>query len=250
VDSRHHQELADLDQHYWWFKVRHRFVARWLEQDGPLHRRRLILDWGCGGGGFLSYLRAEYGVPNDRLLGYEPAAEADRVLERRRIRRLDWVQGRNLSESLPVRPDVITALDVLEHVPNPCSLLMDLADVAAPAARLVVLVPAFQHLWSGWDERLGHVRRYDRPLLRRTLSEAGWRVIDSRFLFSAAYPAAIARRYLIARSVCSDVEFPKVSPAVNRMLRATFDLECRLPDLGVGTTLAMRACRNGDSVIR
>jgi len=248
VDSRHYQELADLDQDYWWFKVRHRFVARWLEQDGPLHRRRLILDWGCGGGGFLSYLRTERGVPEDRLLGYEPAAQACTLLDRRRIRRLEWLPGRNLSDSLPVRPDVIAALDVLEHVAEPRALVADLAGVAAPDARLVVLVPAFQNLWSRWDERLCHVRRYDRQLLRRTLTEAGWRVLGSRFLFSAAYPAAIVRRHLIARSVWSDVEFPRVSPTVNRVLRVAFDLECRLPDLGVGTTLAMLACCEGRSV--
>jgi hypothetical protein len=110
----------------------------------------------------------------------------------------------------------------------------------------VVLVPAFQHLWSEWDERLRHVRRYDRRLLGRTLSEAGWRVSASRFLFSAAYPAALARRHLIGRSVWSDVEFPRVSPAVNRMLGMAFDLESRLPDLGVGTTLAMLGCREGE----
>jgi SAM-dependent methyltransferase len=82
-------------------------------------------------------------------------------------------------ESLPFGAstfDVITALDVLEHVDNDLAAMDELARVTREGGVLVITVPAYGFLWSEHDEALHHRRRYAASELRNKLTNAGFEI--------------------------------------------------------------------------
>ena len=162
----------EVEGKHWWFAGRRRIIAGFMERisreiDEPRPR---ILDVGCGTGGNLQLL-AEFGVPE----GVDVSAEA---LEFCRARGLPKVK-QGAAESLPYQDasfDVITGLDVVEHLDDDVAGLREMRRVLRPAGRLLVMVPAFMFLWGVQDDISHHRRRYTASELNARLSEAGFSV--------------------------------------------------------------------------
>ncbi len=241
--AEHFQELAELDASYWWFKVRFNLVVRLLSRIKKLDSYGSIVDWGCGCGAFLHFLHAEKNIPADRLLGFEPSPLAHEHLKKRRIpfRTPDF--EKDLCSQFPAPPDGVVLLDVLEHIEKPTEFLAKLFAAAAPGAALVITVPAMQKLWSVWDEKLGHYRRYDRTLLERQLSETGWQVVQTRYFFTSLYFVALFRQRLISSKKLPETEFPRLPGWLNSLVGLAFSLEARLPLLPFGTSVAALAVK-------
>src|SRR5262249_43854192 len=99
--------------------------------------------------------------------------------------------------------DVILYLDVLEHIRD------DRAEVASAAAhlarngRLIVLGPAHNWLFTPFDERIGHYRRYSRRSLA-ALTVPGLRIKSLRYADSVGMVASLANRLLLSASMPTD----------------------------------------------
>lgn len=83
--------------------------------------------------------------------------------------------------------DSCVCLNVLEHIEDDRTALMDMASILKPGGNVVLLVPAFQALYGPIDENLGHFRRYRSPQLAHLAVEAGLRVAKMRYLNSAGF---------------------------------------------------------------
>ena len=51
-------------------------------------------------------------------------------------------------------------MDVIEHIENPQTLIKSLYDSLNENGKILINVPAFQHLYSKFDEDVGHFKRY------------------------------------------------------------------------------------------
>ena len=90
--------------------------------------------------------------------------------------------------------DLITCLDVIEHVPDDVAALAELRRVCCPGGWLLVTVPAYQALWSRHDEANHHYRRYSRSMVRGAARAGGWQVERiSSFNSLLLAPAAAVR---------------------------------------------------------
>ena len=78
--------------------------------------------------------------------------------------------------------DSVVLINVLEHIEDDVTALADLREVLKPGGRLCVFVPAFEGLYSDFDRRIGHRRRYRRSQLVTTFDRAGLDVIDARYV--------------------------------------------------------------------
>ena len=234
--DEHYRELARLDLGYWWFLVRHRVALRLMRR--ALGRNpQSVLDIGAGAGGFLKTLVDSNVVPRGNALALEPSPEAQTVLRERGLQILDATLDQLARVPIDSFPEVVTFLDVLEHLDEPVPTLRAAADRMPKAGALVVLVPALPTLWSKWDDLLAHKRRYTKRTLRAHIEAGGFEILEMRYcFFGITGPAWYRARYGMASADAG--QFARVPPSVNRFLTAFFDLEARFPWWPFGTTLA------------
>ena len=85
--------------------------------------------------------------------------------------------------------DLVTTLDVIEHIDDDVAALRELRRVLRPGGRLLVAVPAFMFLWGKQDEVSHHRRRYTAASLARRARRRGVRRRPHELLQHAALPA-------------------------------------------------------------
>lgn len=115
----------------------------------------------------------------ERILAVEPDDRCAAELERRYESDLRVEVAR---EPLPASPtlaaragtaDLIVCQNVLEHVEEDGEAVAAMGRALRPGGTLAMLVPAHPRLYGRLDRRYGHLRRYDRPRLRRLVADAG-----------------------------------------------------------------------------
>ena len=137
---------------------------------------------------------------------------------------------------------LVAMLDVLEHIEDDAGALAALHARMAPAAPLVVTVPAMQWAFSSWDTELGHHRRYSPRRLKVDLSTAGFDPQSVTYLFPELFPLLVARK--LRRAPRRQVDFPELSPRLDalghRVAAATTSARRLWP---VGTSVVAVATR-------
>jgi SAM-dependent methyltransferase len=171
MEHEHQQRYYELGKSYWWLAGKYRIiddvVGRAFSSVDPRPR---VLDLGCGPGNLLDFL-----APRGDVFGSDYSADALRFCSGRGYRRL----FRADFHSLPVRPesfDLVTCIDVIEHLADDRRALDELRRILRPGGILVVSVPAFQALWGDHDTLYGHYRRYTTGEVREKLRRAGFEV--------------------------------------------------------------------------
>lgn len=79
------------------------------------------------------------------------------------------------------RFEVITMIDVLEHIEDPKRFLLTVESLLAPGGSLILSVPAHQEFYDIRDERLGHFRRYDLAVLLDHLAVTQLDIQDTHY---------------------------------------------------------------------
>ena len=161
--------MYEVEGKHWWFAGRRRIIAGFVEgvcRDLGKQRPRL-LDVGCGTCANLQML-AQFGAAE----GVDVSTDA-----------LDFCRARGLAEvkpgaaeSLPFPDasfDLVTGLDVVEHLDDDIAGLREICRVLRPDGRAVLFVPAFMFLWGVQDDISHHRRRYTLPELKQKLRDAG-----------------------------------------------------------------------------
>jgi 2-polyprenyl-3-methyl-5-hydroxy-6-metoxy-1,4-benzoquinol methylase len=78
--------------------------------------------------------------------------------------------------------DSVILVNVLEHIDDDSSALEKLRLSLKPGGRVCVFVPAFDGLYSDFDQRIGHRRRYRRSQLVSALDRAGFAITEARYV--------------------------------------------------------------------
>lgn len=172
MEQEHQQRYYDLGKTYWWLAGKYRIIEDVLAREfRPSRERPFVLDLGCGPGNLLDVLSA-----HGETFGSDFSADALRFCRGRghqRLLRADF-------HSLPVKSDsfdLVTSIDVLEHLQDDRSAIAELQRILRPGGLLVVSVPAFQFLWGDHDTLYGHHRRYRTAELRERLEKVGLEVV-------------------------------------------------------------------------
>jgi SAM-dependent methyltransferase len=164
--------MYEVEGTHWWFAGRRRIIESFVEKicrDLNSERPR-ILDVGCGTGANLEML-AKFGEAE----GVDVSADA---LAFCRARGLANVR-QGAAEKLPYEDesfDLVTALDVVEHLDDDTAGLSEMHRVLRPNGRALLFVPAFMFLWGVQDDISHHRRRYTLAGLRAVVRGAGFEV--------------------------------------------------------------------------
>jgi len=90
--------------------------------------------------------------------------------------------------------DLIYTLNVLEHIADDAGTVHNLATKLKRGGTLFIYVPAFKILYSSFDARIGHLRRYRRTTLVNLVIAAGLQVAESRYFDSVGFLVALLFR--------------------------------------------------------
>ncbi len=225
MQTEQFQLHSRMEETHWWFTGRRKIIRRLVHQVLPPSAGGTLVDVGCGTGGNLAAFTGEYDC-----LGWDPSEEAIR-LARLRFPESRFHSG-SLSEtlaSLPVPPDLILLLDVLEHIEEDTSFFAQMADALRPGGYLLITVPAGMELWSPHDVTFGHFRRYSRPELERLWEREPLSTLLLSHYNSRLYPVVRCIRFWTQRrgqamgEGQSDFRVPP-SP-VNRLLERILSAE-------------------------
>jgi len=210
-----HTLNPSFEINHWWMRSRYRLIDQAIEK---ITRPSFsVLEIGAGTGINLRYLREHYGSRILRMVGTDPAATEKTAAEL------------SVQKEWPIdRFDLILLLDVLEHCPDPISLLRDLRSRLAEGGYLLVTVPAFQALWSHYDELAHHVKRYSFKMLTRELNAGGWHIESQFFLFALLFPLFAAQRIFVRLGLTHPQLFKPVPAVINHVLYFLTRLEMLL----------------------
>jgi 2-polyprenyl-3-methyl-5-hydroxy-6-metoxy-1,4-benzoquinol methylase len=78
--------------------------------------------------------------------------------------------------------DSVVLVNVLEHIEDDRAAVRRIAGALRPGGTLVVWVPAFEPLYSEFDRRIGHHRRYRKASMKAVMEGAGLEVVDLRYV--------------------------------------------------------------------
>lgn len=164
--------MYEVEGTHWWFTGRRRIISSFVEKIcRELGKERpRILDVGCGTGANLEML-GQFGEAE----GVDVSTDA---LTFCRARGLIHVRL-GAAEKLPYRDesfDLVTALDVVEHLDDDAAGLKEMHRVLRPNGRALLFVPAFMFLWGVQDDISHHRRRYTLAGLKQVVREAGFEV--------------------------------------------------------------------------
>lgn len=238
-------QMVAHEEEHWWFLGRGALVRSLVEQESARRGGRIprLVDVGPGTGRLLEHFAAHA----DEALGVESEAQA---LELGRGRGLDVREGSADALPLPsASVDVLTAFDVLEHVPDDVAAVREIRRVLRPDGTALVTVPAYGWLWSDHDVWHQHCRRYTRRSLRATLEAGGLQVRRGGYLMGLLLPLAVAQR-LAGRLLGSRRSLAPPPRPLNALLLRTLLLERRLVrgrGLPFGLTVFAVATPGGDA---
>ena len=195
MNADEYDNLEETERDHWYYSGKRRLVQAWIARARPAAAADMLLDCGAGTGIFAKEMEAQC-----RVLVLDDHEEALKILRTRfRPEQILSLAG----DAVPL-PDgsleYVTALDVLEHVPDDAAVVRGFHRLLKTGGLAVVTVPAGMALWSDWDVALHHFRRYDRAQLRALFPGEGWELVYVNYTNVVVYPAVwLVRKWRVWR---------------------------------------------------
>ncbi len=233
--------MARIEEEHFWF-VQTRAMVRDALEALKLPDSIRILDLGCGTGGTIKALNGL-----GRFIGLDVSEEAANFTKKKTGASVVVGEGTHL----PFKDssfDVVTVLDVLEHIDDDLTVMKEIKRVLKPNGYMIATVPAHQYLFSTHDRALHHVRRYSKREFLEKLKKVGFVIHRATYtnmlLFTPIAAVRLGKKLLLKQKgqPHSDAKVP-IKP-VNSLLSAIMGLERRLMhhvDLPYGVSLMVIA---------
>lgn len=203
MEAHHYPILFEVEETHWWYVGRRQILKSFVADIRARAKHDLrILDVGCGTGANLKMLR-EYGAAE----GVDISTQA-----------VDFCRERGLTdirlgaaEELPHANDsfdLVTALDVIEHLDDDSVGINEIRRVLRPNGRALLFVPAFMFLWGVQDDVSNHRRRYNRKQLLEAVTASGMEVEAISYAnFTFFLPVLLVRWTMRALKLRTDTEY-------------------------------------------
>ena len=133
-------------------------------------------------------------------------------------------KGKKIEKTLGIPPRItdglVIMMDVLEHIEDDLKMLNEIkAACEGNNNHFFITVPAFNALWSGHDDYLGHYRRYRIPTLRSVLTRAKYDIQNSYYLYGSLFPMVwVTRKVNNLMKKEAESNMRPFNPFVNKVL--------------------------------
>lgn len=142
-----------------------------------------VLDFGAGVGTFANLFKS-------RALGNVDCFEIDKAQSQTLIAQ-GFQNFQNMDDVQDDSYDLIYSLNVFEHIENDKEILHKLSSKLKRGATLFIFVPAWQYLYSDFDKKVGHFRRYNKKRLLSLAENSSLKVKDIFYFDIIGYILAL-----------------------------------------------------------
>lgn len=185
-----YKTMYEVEDRHWWYTAKQQIVLNLLHRYiAPMNGSKpRIADLGCGCGVMLQRLSKDFDA-----IGVDGSDRAIEFCEKRGVKAQ---LGKFPNElALPENSfDAVLLLDVLEHLEDDRGAVEQAAKLLRKGGILIATVPAYESLWSYWDDLHHHFRRYRRSQLGGILREKGLRTEVVSYANMALFPIAASVR--------------------------------------------------------
>ncbi len=134
--------------------------------------------------------------------------------------------------------DTVILLDVVEHIDDDVDFLKTSCEHIREGGFVLINVPALNSLFSPYDTRAGHKRRYTKKMMRKLLKDAGIELVRMQYWGFSLLPLAFVRKYMLKMVAEENIiktgfkpPRPWLNTALKGMMRAELSL-MKSPPLG------------------
>lgn len=141
---------------------------------------RKILEIGCGTGNLINLLSSKKfeftgsDYSNDYLIYAKQKNPHIDFFQGDLTEPKSWKQYKNLFDS-------VICSEVLEHIEDDLTALKIAYSILKPDGTLIITVPAMNFLYSEFDKKIGHYRRYSKKSILKVVNEAGFVIKKARY---------------------------------------------------------------------
>lgn len=184
-----YKRLYEVEDTHGWFSSMRSIAMSFIDKLCK-NENVMILEVGCGTGALLSRLK-KY----DNSIGIDISGEALSFCKKRYLTKI--LRGSVLK--LPFKEnafDLIICLNVLYHkqVDNDFKAIKEIHRVCKKEARVLIMNPAYNFLWSGHDENQLTRKRYTLREQRDILVKGGFRIKKATYLNMFLFPVLFVKR--------------------------------------------------------
>lgn len=179
------------------FEHANNWKAYWRSQIKP-HMGKTVLEVGAGIGANIKVLWTD---KHKKWVCLEPDASLCEVIQKK-------IDGGSLPSSLDLRAatitdididekfDTIIYIDVLEHIDTDRDELFRAAQNLEEGGKILIISPSHNFLFSEFDKKVGHYRRYNKEMLRGIAPDS-MQITELKYLDSVGFFASLANRLLL-----------------------------------------------------
>ena len=170
----------------------HRKKLEWMSRH--LNQNSSVLDYGCGTGDFVKYLRAK----SVMAYGYDPNIKFNPDSPDYLTNNFDWVGNKY---------DIIFLWHVLEHTHDPFVLLQGLKKRLNKNGKIFIAIPNFKSFdskyyrkyWAGYDLPR-HLWHFSRRSICQIAEQNNFKIIKEKSLYlDAIYVSFLSEKYKLSR---------------------------------------------------
>lgn len=224
MEKSYYKDYFVLEKQHWVFRVRRRIFRYFIEKHTRLGAR--IFDFGCGSGCLVGELQKRgYDAHG---LDFEKKA-VDYGIDSG-VKNLTVGSGDKIDYP-DVSFDLVTSLDVLEHLEDERPVVAELARVLKPGGKMIITTSAYQWLWSVHDEISHHFRRYTVRSLSNIFEDFSElkmvrKTYYNTLLFPAIAAVRVSSRWLNIKNRKSD--FDMNNRFLDKLFYSIFNIESYL----------------------
>jgi SAM-dependent methyltransferase len=192
--------LAAMQSEHFWYKGRHRFILAAMERLLASTRTGTeslaAIDLGGGCGGWVRYLTDRSTLRFSELALGDSSMRALDLAQSVIGPKAERYQVDLLNLQWENRWDIISMLDVLEHIPDDVTSMRQVAKALRPGGIAIIATPAFPIFWTYNDDYAKHQRRYVKADFRRLAASVGLELIYTRYFMFFLSPLLVASRMI------------------------------------------------------